>query len=182
MKADKDKKLSVRQYLYMIIPYLSDLINERKNNRDGSNEWKIQLKMGVNFISSNDTREIRTFYVNSDNEETRSGNETVEIINKLFESLLNNYQKEEIILRNESYFVFESLEILYYHIHKTNLKRGKSYIKSPDWLLYKRVTINPKNKDNKCFQYSMAVALNHQGIGNHPERISNVKRFIDKYS
>ena len=38
MKADKDKKLSVRQYLYMIIPYLSDLINERKNNRDGSNE------------------------------------------------------------------------------------------------------------------------------------------------
>ena len=110
MKADKDKKLSVRQYLYMIIPYLSDLINERKNNRDGSNEWKIQLKMGVNFISSNDTREIRTFYVNSDNEETRSGSETVEIINKLFEAFLNNYQKEEIILRNESYFVFESLE------------------------------------------------------------------------
>ena len=100
MKADKDKKLSVRQYLYMIIPYLSDLINEWKNNRDGSNEWKIQLKMGVNFISSNDTREIRTFYVNSDNEDTRSGNETVEIINKLFESFLNNYQKEEIILRN----------------------------------------------------------------------------------
>ena len=182
MKADKDKKLSVRQYLYMIIPYLSDLINERKNNRDGSNEWKIQLKMGVNFISSNDTREIRTFYVNSDNEETRSGSETVEIINKLFEAFLNNYQKEEIILRNESYFVFESLEILYYHIHKTNLKRGKSYIKSPDWLLYKRVTINPKNKDNKCFQYSIAAALNHQEIGNHPERISNIKPFIDKYN
>ena len=138
--------------------------------------------MGVNFISSNDTREIRTFYVNSDNEETRSGNETVEIINKLFESFLNNYQKEEIILRNESYFVFESLEILYYHIHKTNLKRGKSYIKSPDWMLNKRATINPKNKDNKCFQYAIAVALNHQKIGNNPERISNIKPFIDNYN
>ena len=35
---------------------------------------KIQLNMDVNFISSNDTGEIRTFYVNSDNEEIRSGN------------------------------------------------------------------------------------------------------------
>ena len=93
----------------MIMPYLSDLINEQKNNRDGSNEWEIQLKMDVNFISSNDTGEIRIFYVNSDNKEIRSGNETVEIINKLFESFLNNYQKEEKILRNESNFVFESV-------------------------------------------------------------------------
>ena len=43
--------------------YLADLINEQKNNGDGSNESKIQLNMGVNFISSNDTGEIRTFYV-----------------------------------------------------------------------------------------------------------------------
>ena len=27
----------------MIIPYLADLINDQKNNRDESNEWKIQL-------------------------------------------------------------------------------------------------------------------------------------------
>ena len=45
----------------MIMPNLSDLINEQKNNRDGTNEWKIQLNMGVNFISSNDTGEIQTF-------------------------------------------------------------------------------------------------------------------------
>ena len=37
--------------------------------------------MGVNFISSNDTGEIRTFFVRSDNEEIRSGNETDDIIN-----------------------------------------------------------------------------------------------------
>ena len=127
-------------------------------------------------------QKIRTFYVNSDNEEIRSGNETVEIINKLFESFLNNYQKEEKILRNGSNFVFESVKILYYHIYKINLKRGKSYIKSPEWILNKRATINPKNKDNKCFQYSITVALNHQNIENHPERISNIKPFIDKYN
>ena len=67
--------------------------------------------MGVNFISFNDTEKIRTFYVNSDNEEIRLGNEAGEFINKLFESFLNNYQKEEQILRNESNFIFKSVEI-----------------------------------------------------------------------
>ena len=110
------------------------------------------------------------------------GNETHSIIKGLINSFLNNYQKEEIVLRNESNFVFESVDLLSYHIHKTSLKRGKSYIKSPEWILNKRATINPKNKDNKCFQYSITVALNHQNIENHPERISNIKPFIDQYN
>ena len=138
--------------------------------------------MGVNFISSNDTGEIRTLFVCSDNEEIRSGNETNDIIKRLFKSFLTNYQNEEKILRNGSNFVFESVDLLSYHIHKTSLKRGKSYIKSPEWILNKRATINPKNKDNKCFQYSITAALNHQNIENHPERISNTKPFIDQHN
>ena len=87
----------------------------------------------------------------SDNEEIRSANETTDIINKLLKSFLNNYQNEEKILTNGSEFVFESIDSLSYHIHKINLKRGKSYAKSPKWILNKRATINPANKDNKCF-------------------------------
>ena len=163
----------------MIMLHLADLINGKKNT---GNEWKIQINMGVNFVSSKDTREIRTFYVHSDNEEIGSGNETVEIINKLFESFLSNYQNEEKMLRKGSEFVFESVDLLSYYIHKINLKRGKSYIKSPEWILKKRATINPKNKDNKCFQYPITVALNHQNIESHSERLSNIKPFIDKYN
>ena len=100
----------------------------------------------------------------SDNEEIRSGSETNDTIKRLFKPFLTTYQNEEKILRNGSNFVFESVDLLSYHIHKTNLKRGKSYIKSPEWILNKRATINPKNKDNKCFQYSITVALNHQNI------------------
>ena len=137
--------------------------------------------MHVNFISSNDTGEIHTIFVLSDNEEIRLGTETDDIIKGLINSFLNNYQKEEIILRNGSNFVFESVDLLSYHIHKTSLKRENSYIKSSEWLINKRVTINPKNKDDKCFQYSIAVALNHQNFENHPERISNIKPFIDQY-
>ena len=181
-RGDKDKKLSVKQYLYMIMPYLSDLINDHKAIRNESKEWKIQINMHVNFVSSNDNGENRTVFVWSDNEEIRLGNETDDIVKRLISSFLNNYQKEEIILKNGSNFVFESVDLLSYHIHKTNLKREKSYIKSPEWILNKRATINPKNKDNKCFQYSITAALNHQNIENHPERISNIKPFIDKYN
>ena len=73
-----------------------------------------------------------------------------DIIKGLLNSFLNNYQKEEIILRNGSNFVFESVDLLSSHIHKTSLKRGKSYTKSPEWVVNKRATINPKNGD-KCF-------------------------------
>ena len=68
-------------------------------------------------------------------------------------------------------FIFESVDLLHYHLHKTSLKRGKSYIKSPEWLRNKGATINPKNNDDNCFQYATTVALNHQNIENHPERI-----------
>ena len=137
--------------------------------------------MSVNLISSNDTVEIGTFFVWSDKEEIRSGNEINDIIKIFFKSFLTNYQNEEKILRNGSNFVFKSVELLSYHIHKTSLKR-RSYIKSPEWILNKSATINSKNKDNKCFQYSKTVALNHQNIEDHPEKISNVKPFIDQHN
>ena len=59
----------------MIIPYLIDLINTRKTNENNSSKWKTQLNMSVKFIASNDTREIRTVDIYSDNEEIRSGND-----------------------------------------------------------------------------------------------------------
>ena len=94
-----------------------------------SKEWKIQINMHVNFISSTDSRETRTTYVQSDNEEIRLGNEKDDIIKELFKSFLNNYQKEETISRKGSDFIFESVDLLSYSVHKISLKRAQSYIK-----------------------------------------------------
>ena len=105
------------------MPYLSELINDHKAMKNESREWKMQMNMHVNFVSSKDTGEI--LFVWSDNEEIRSGNETGDIIKELLNSFLNNYQKEEIVLRKGSEFVFESVDLLSYHLHKTSLKRGK---------------------------------------------------------
>ena len=52
----------------------------------------------------------------------------------------------------DSNFVFESVDLLYYSLHKITIKRGGSYIKSPEWLKNKGATINPKSTDNKCFR------------------------------
>ena len=68
---------------------------------------------------------------------------------------------------------------MHYDLNKISLSRGKSYIDSPKWLKNKKDTINPKNNDDKCFQYALTVALNYEQIKNHPERISNNKPFID---
>ena len=67
--------------------------------------------MHVNFISSKETGEARTINILSDNEEIMLGYETDDIIINFFESFLNNYQKEEQIMRGASDFVFESVEL-----------------------------------------------------------------------
>ena len=42
-----------------------------------------------------------------------------------------------------------------YKLHRALLRTGRSYIKSPEWLLHKGATINPKNKnDDECSRSS----------------------------
>ena len=81
-----------------------------------------------------------------------------------------------------SEFIFHSVDVLYYDLNKISLSRGGSYIDSPKWLKNKKATINPKNNDDKRFQYALTVALNYQNIKNNPERISIINPFIDQCS
>ena len=119
----------------------------------------------------------------SDNVEITMGSETDDLIKELFESFFKNYQKNLEEKMKDSNLVFESVDLLYYSLQKTTLRRGKSYIKSSKWLRNKGATINPQNcYDNKCFQYSTTASLNHQNIENHLETISNPKPFIDQYN
>ena len=68
----------------MIRPYLSDMINDHKTQ----GEWKIQLTMSINFMSSKDSEETRTMHTKSHNVEVMMGSKTVEIIKELFKSFL----------------------------------------------------------------------------------------------
>ena len=50
-------------------------------------------------------------------------------------------------------------------MYKIYPNRGGSYVDFPHWIKNKKATINPINeKDNKCFQYTVTVALNYEEI------------------
>ena len=82
-------------------------------------------------------------YTKSHNRETMMGNEKDEIIEKLSEFLLKNCKKDLEEPMRGSEFVLDSINLLYYHLQKIGLKRGGSYIDSPEWLKNKKATINP---------------------------------------
>ena len=108
--------------------------------------------------------------------------ETDEIFKEIFESLSQRYQKglEESMRGSE--FVFDSVNSLHYKLHKISLNRGRPYIGSPKWLKNRKATINPKNNDDKCFQYGLNAAVNHEQIKKDPQRITKIKHFIDQYN
>ena len=163
----------------MIRPYLSDMTIDYKTQ----GEWKIQLSMSINFIFSIDSDEIRNLRTKSNNIEIMMGNETDEIIDELFESFLQNYQKDLEESMRKSEFNFDSVNLLYYHLQKASLSRkGSSYIHSAKWLKNKKATIDPKNNDNNCFQYALTAALNYQNIKKDPKRISKIKPFYNQYN
>lgn len=57
----------------------------------------------------------------------------------------------------------------------------------PLWILHRFFWIIKKwkkhyeSKKQWCFKYSVADTINHENIGKHPERISNIRPFIDQY-
>ena len=122
--------------------------------------------MQNNFIFDKDFKDIRTIYSASKQVEIFMGSGTNENIDKLFNTILERIQ-QAIETSNErgSGFTHESVALLYYYFQKIDIRRGESYIISPDWIASKKATINPKNeKDNKCFQWSIIAGLNYNKI------------------
>ena len=110
-------------------------------------------------------------HAKSNNVEIMMGSETDEIIEELFKFFLQRYQEglEESMKGSE--FIFDSVDAFYYELNKIRLSRGGSYIDSPKRLENKKATINPKNNDDKCFQYALTVALNYEQIKKDPQKI-----------
>ena len=100
-------------------------------------------------------------------------NETNEIIEELFESLLQRYKEglEEVNLNlRGSEFIFDSIDLLCYKLHKISVNRDRLYIDSPEWLKNEKTTINLKNNDDKSFQYALTVASHYQSIKKDPQK------------
>ena len=118
-------------------------------------------------------------HTRSDNIEIMIGDD---IIEELFKSFIQKYEGN---LKNKMRgldFEFDGVNFLYYDFNKITLNRSGSYINSPKWLKDKKSTINPKNNDDKCFQYAVTLVLNLNKIKRDSQRISKIKPFIDQYN
>ena len=143
----------------------------------------MQLTIEVNFISLKPgSDETRIMYTRSNNIEIMFGDDNDDIIEELFESLLRKYEENLQNKMRGSEFEFDGVNFLYYDFNKTSINRDGSYIDSPKWLKDKKSTINPKNNDDKCFQYAVTLVLNLDKIKKDPQRVSKIKPFIEKYN
>ena len=74
--SDRNKTLSVEEYLNKIRPYLKDILNNLKK----SDTWKIQLTIANNFICSIDNDEESVMHSKSDKIEITINDEADEVI------------------------------------------------------------------------------------------------------
>ena len=172
-KGDRYENLSPKEYLKMIRPYLRGLIYEHKPiDDDGGDDddtdrakQKIQLVIQNSCISAKSFEETRTIYSKSKPVEIFMGSDTEDVNNTLFNTLLQRFQHTQETSNNKgSEFIPESGELLHYHFQKVDIT-SESYIMSPDQIVNKKATINPKNeRHNKCFQQSVISGLNYNKI------------------
>ena len=59
---------------------------------------------------------------------------TNEILEQLLTSLHNKFQDDLVLSQESSSFVYKSVEECNIHFHKIDLRRGASFIESPQWL------------------------------------------------
>ena len=81
--SNRNKTLTVEEYLNKIRQYLKDIINDIKK----SDAWKIQLTIATNFISSKDNDEEHVMHSKSDNVEIMINDQAGEVFENFFESI-----------------------------------------------------------------------------------------------
>ena len=76
--SDRNKNVSVKEYLNVIKPYLKDMIIDLQI----SDMWKIQLTIAINFISSKDVDEQCVMHSKSENIEVMLYDDAYEVLIK----------------------------------------------------------------------------------------------------
>ena len=103
--------------------------------------------MQNSYISPKSFEDKRDIYTKSEPVEIYMGSHTDNVIDTLFNTLLQRFQRaQETSNERGSEFIPDSVELLYCHFQRIDIRRAESYIMSPDWIASKKATINPKNE------------------------------------
>ena len=148
--------LPLNEYLEKVRPELIKIKN-----------CEVSINVNIVFKSTRNFNDKRTVQIKSKN--------TTDI-DEIFDQLIKKHHDLTEFLKNVD-LISEGIESITCNF--TEIIISNTFIESPDWIKNKKCTINPQNKDNKCFQYSVTISLNYQKIKNNPERISKIKPFIN---
>ena len=110
-----NKNMKVKQYLLLIKPHLSNLI---ENYRCKMNKCSIQLSMSVNFLISNFKKYTRVFDLTTNFEEFDFYDDTNNIITSLITSLINDYKNKKA----ECDLLFSHISLFSYYVHRIDSK------------------------------------------------------------
>ena len=109
IRGDKHKNLTLNEYIATVTPQRVNLTNEIKNSTQ--DEQKVQLIIAIIFQHITDPTKKDTIYIKSKNEDFTVRDNTDDILTKVLESFLENYEREENILRNGNSYVFDCIDL-----------------------------------------------------------------------
>ena len=97
----------------------------------------------------------------------------IKLLDGLTTSLIQNREGNVARLEGASNHKLEFIENVYVKFHKIDPPSARSFVLKPKKLADKKVIINPKNKDDKCFLYATGISAFSDELGNkNLERIS----------
>ena len=129
---------------------------------------EVNISINAVFRSTKNSNDIMILLIKSEN---------ITDIDEIFSQLIKKQETHSESLKDID-FKPEGIESMIYNF-KPETIISNTFIKSPEWIKNKRCTINPQNKDNKCFQYPVTISLNYQKVKYNSERISKTKPFIN---
>ena len=182
-------KTDVDSYVKRVKPHICKLIAEHLKVLDAA---KIQMHMWVKWkkkeerairLDDNDkggSYEVKVEKVfNSKMTEVFKGSNVEEILQGMFAMIKTQVEHPAL---PKSGFTLDYILHLDIDFHKLELVRGGLHIELPDWIAEKKAVINPKNTGEDCFKWAVIAALHHEDISNHPERITQLKPYVERYN
>ena len=154
-------------FLNRIKSFLIDLLKKESRTGDVRSQT-------TTWIRCRKDRELVELAFNSRMTNVYNLSDMDEIVNEMIAHIKEQIENPALL---NSRFIFDDVLFTNVDFHQLNHTRGSSYLPLPNWVARKKVIINQKNEDQKCFKWAVITASRWEEINNNPERISKLKRF-----
>ena len=149
---------------------------------DKKNAIKLYFSLHANFHLNSDPSFVTepSIVLNTDVEETFRSNDLDDLLESAYESIQAAIEKFQL---RGSGWVLDRLIRLDLHIHEYNPLRATSYIPLPKELQHsKKGLINIRNKDEKCFLWSVIAKLYGNPNDHDPYRVSHYTNYESRFN